>query len=278
MVAANRLRFSHLLQPDGTQPMTTSISLERHGAVATVTLNRPEKRNALNAEMWRGLASHFGAIAEDAGVRCVVLQGAGGHFAAGADMAEFAAQRATPEAAQAYSEMMLETLRRIRELPQPSIARIEGNCLGGGLELAAMCDLRIAADNARFGIPIQRVGITMPYPELGMLVDLVGRAAMLELLLEGDLQDAEWALRRGLVTRLAAPGDLAQSVAATVERLVSGSPQSHRNHKKFTLRCLDRRPLSASELHESYAAVTSADYREGVAAFLAKRRPVFTGQ
>ncbi|MBK8161259.1 MAG: enoyl-CoA hydratase/isomerase family protein [Rhodospirillaceae bacterium] len=258
--------------------MTSLILHTRDGAVAILTLNRPEKRNALNAEMWRGLASHLRDLAADGTVRCVVLQGAGGHFAAGADMAEFAAHRDTPDAARDYGEMMLETLRCIRGLPHPTIARIDGNCLGGGLEIAAMCDLRIAADNAKFGIPIQRVGITMPYPELGMLVDLVGRATMLEMLLEGGIHDADWALRRGLVTRLVASGDLAAAVASSTERLLAGSPQSHRNHKKFTLRCLDGQPLTAAELQESYAAVASADYREGIAAFLAKRRPVFTGQ
>ncbi|WP_303983684.1 enoyl-CoA hydratase/isomerase family protein [Dongia mobilis] len=258
--------------------MTSLILCAHDGAVATLTLNRPEKRNALNAEMWRGLSAHLRALATDSAVRCVVLQGADGHFAAGADMAEFAAHRATPDAARSYGEMMLDTLRHIRELPQPTIARIEGNCLGGGLELAAMCDLRIAADTAKFGIPIQRVGITMPYPELGMLVDLVGRAAMLEMLLEGAIHDAEWALRRGLVTRLVAPGDLASATTASTERLLAGSPQSHRNHKKFTLRCLGKEPLTEADLQEGYNAVTSADYREGIAAFLAKRRPAFTGQ
>lgn len=260
--------------------MTSLIDLDRHGVVATLTLNRPDKRNALNAEMWRGLAAGLRSLAADTEVRCVILRGAGGHFAAGADMAEFAALRATPEAAQAYGEMMLETLWGLRDHPHPTIASIEGNCLGGGLELAAMCDLRIAAENARFGIPIQRVGITMPYPELAALVDLIGRAAVLEMLLEGDLHDADWALARGLVTRIArgAGETLADKVQELAGRLVAGSPQSHRNHKKFTRRCLEKRPLSAEDLQESYEAVTSEDYREGIAAFLAKRRPVFTGR
>lgn len=263
--------------------MTSLIQLERTdvepgGVVATLTLNRPQKRNALNAEMWRGLATHLHILAQDDQVRCVVVQGAEGHFAAGADMAEFAALRATPDAAEAYGEMMLEALWNLRDHPHPTIARIEGNCLGGGLEIAAMCDLRIAADNAKFGIPIQRVGITMPYPELSALVELLGRPALLELLLEGELHGADWALARGLVTRLVPVEGLAATLQALVTRIVAGSPQSHRNHKKFTRRCLDKTSLSAAELRESYEAVTSADYREGIAAFLAKRRPRFTGR
>jgi enoyl-CoA hydratase len=258
--------------------MTSLIRLDRKGAVATLTLDRPDKRNALNADMWRGLAQHLRALATDAAVRCVVLQGSNGHFAAGADMAEFAVLRATPEAAEAYGEMMLETLWGLRDHPHPTIARIEGHCLGGGLELAAMCDLRIAAQNARFGVPIQRVGITMPYPELAALVDLMGRAAVLEMLLEGDIHDAGWAFTHGLVTRVVANDSLGPAIEALIERLTAGSPQSHRNHKKFTLRCLEKRSLTGEDIRESYAAVTSEDYREGVAAFLAKRRPVFTGR
>nr|WP_298690520.1 enoyl-CoA hydratase-related protein [uncultured Dongia sp.] len=261
-----------------TQLGAQLVQLDRQGAVATLTLNRPEKRNALNVEMWRGLAAILRDLAADPTLRCVVLQGAGGHFAAGADMAEFAALRATPDAARGYGEMMLETLRHIRELPHPTVARIEGNCIGGGLELAAMCDLRLAADTAKFGIPIQRVGITMPYPELGMLVDLIGRPALLELLLEGELHDAAWALRQGLVTRVVAADALSDALQALVARISTGSPQSHRNHKKFTLRCLAKGPPDQADLLESYAAVASADYREGIAAFLGKRRPDFTGE
>jgi enoyl-CoA hydratase/carnithine racemase len=258
--------------------MTTSlIRLDRDGAVATLSLNRPEKRNALNAEMWRGLADQLKALAKEPALRCVVVQGQGGHFAAGADMAEFAALRATPDGARAYGEMMLEALWTLRELPLPTIARIEGNCLGGGLEIAAMCDFRIAAEDAKFGIPIQRVGITMPYPELAALVGLIGRPAMLEMLLGGDIHDAAWALRKGLVTRMVAGTELESAVAELTVRLLAGSPTSHRNHKEFTLRCLDPRPLTAAEIAESYGAVTSHDYREGIAAFLEKRRAHFTG-
>ncbi|WP_374649766.1 enoyl-CoA hydratase/isomerase family protein [Dongia sp.] len=256
---------------------TDTIRLERREAIAILSLNRPEKRNALNAEIWRGLAAQLKALRGQADLRCVVLTGLGGHFAAGADMAEFAALRATPRGARDYGEMMLDALWTLRDLSLPTVARIEGNCLGGGLELAAMCDLRIAAEDAKFGIPIQRVGITMPYPELAALVDLIGRPAMLEMLLTGDIFDAAWAWRQGLVTRCVPADLLDASVAELCSRLSAGSPVSHRNHKKFTQRCLERRPLGAEEIAESYAAVDSADYIEGIAAFLEKRRPQFRG-
>jgi enoyl-CoA hydratase/carnithine racemase len=256
---------------------TELIHISRDDAVVTLTLNRPEKRNALNAALWRRLAEALMALSVQPDLRCLVLRGAGGHFAAGADMAEFAELRATPEGARAYGEIMLEALWALRDCPLPTIARIEGNCLGGGLELAAMCDLRIASADAKFGIPIQKVGITMPYPELAALVDLLGRPAMLEMLLTAEIFDAAWAQQKGLVTRVVAPADMDAAVAGLTARIAAGAPISHRNHKKFTRRCLDPRPLTEAEIAEGYAAVTSADYREGIAAFLGKRPPQFTG-
>ncbi len=256
---------------------TDLIHVAHRDAVATLTLNRPEKRNALNADLWRGIATTLKALSSRPELRCLVLQGAGGHFAAGADMAEFAALRATPEGARGYGEMMLDALWSLRDFPLPTIARIDGNCLGGGLELAAMCDLRVAAQDAKFGIPIQKVGITMPYPELAALVELLGRPTMLELLLTGELFDTDWALRKGLVTRAVLPAELDRAIADLTARITAGAPISHRNHKKFTRRCVEGRPLTAAEIAEGYAAVTSADYVEGIAAFLGKRPPQFTG-
>lgn len=258
--------------------MTALVDLSRDGPVATLTLQRPDKMNALNLAMWRELADRLREVSAQDSVRCIVLRGAGAHFAAGADLAEFTTARWTTAAAKAYGEVMLEALWGLRDLPQPSIACISGNCLGAGLELAAMCDLRIAAADAKFGVPIQRVGITMPYPELAALVGLLGRATMLEMLLEGAIHDAAWALARGLVTRLVEPAQLNSALADLVARIVAGSPLSHRNHKKFTLRCLSGAPLSASELLESYSVVECADYREGITAFLEKRRPDFCGR
>lgn len=258
--------------------MTALVTLARDGQIATLTLNRADRMNALNLAMWHELAVAVEDLAGDDGIRCVVLRGAGADFAAGADLAEFATARATIAAAEAYGAVMLRALWGLRDLPQPTIAAIAGNCLGAGLELAAMCDLRIAGAEAKFGVPIQRIGVTMPYPELAALVGLLGRSVMLEILLEGRINDAAWALACGLVTRVVPSGDLAAAVADSAGRVVAGSPLSHRNHKKFTARCLTGRPLSAAELRESYAVVESADYAEGISAFLAKRKPAFTGQ
>lgn len=248
------------------------------GATATVILNRPDKMNALNIEMWRALAGVMENLAGMAALRCIILRGAGGNFAAGADLAEFRSQRWTTGQAEAYGAIMLRALYAIRDCPHPTIAAIEGNCIGAGLEVAAMCDLRFASARARFGVPIQKIGVTMPYPELAELVALLGRATMLELLLEGGVHDAQWALAKGLVTRLSAPDAFEGDLDALVKRISDGSPFSHRNHKAMTRRCQEGNAVTPAELRAGYAACEAADYREGIEAFLAKRRPSFPGR
>ncbi len=253
----------------------SEVLVERSGHAAQVTLNRPDKRNALNLAMWRALHAAFAALAQDDALRCIVLRGAGGNFAAGADLAEFATLRATTDQAQAYGQDMLAALTAIRDCRHPTIAAIEGLCVGGGLEIALMCDLRLAAGDSRYGIPIQKVGVAMPYPELSILTQILGPATMLELLLEGQLHDAAWAERRGLVTRVAP--DLAADLAATIGRVAAGSPMSHRHHKRLVHSAAVNPVADSGLVRASYAAVETGDYREGLQAFLERRPANFTG-
>ncbi len=252
------------------------IEVARQGAIARVTLNRPDKRNAMTLGMWRALAEAFGALEFDADVRCIIVAGAGGNFAAGADLAEFATLRATTDQAEAYGRTMLDALNAIRCCRHPTIAAIQGLCVGGGLEIALMCDLRLVTPESRFGIPIQKVGIAMPYPELAILTGVLGAAVMLEMLLEAQLHDAAWAERRGLATRVVA--DLEAELQAATGRIIAGSPMSHRHHKRLVHRAA-RANLTADEetVRLSYAAVETADYREGIQAFLQRRAANFTG-
>ena len=259
-------------------PDVNTVQLAIDGPIARIILDRPDKMNALNAEMWRDLAAAVDRVEAEPGIRCVLLRGAGGNFAAGADLAEFGSLRANADQAEAYGRMMLATLHKIRDCSRPTLAWIEGNCLGAGLEVAVMCDLRVAAETAKFGVPIQKIGVSMPYPELAAFVGLMGRAAVLEMLLEGGLYTADWAAKTGLVTRIAPVESLESTVKTLVERVVSGSPVSHRSHKAFSLRCLDPRPLTPAELRQSYATCDSADYQEGIKSFLERRKPRFTGQ
>ncbi|MEZ5831750.1 MAG: enoyl-CoA hydratase-related protein [Dongiaceae bacterium] len=243
---------------------------------ATVRLNRPDKRNALTLGMWRELAQAFGALEADERLRCIVVRGAGGNFAAGADLAEFPVLRGNAEQAETYGRQMISALTAVRDCRHPTIAAIEGLCVGGGLEIALMCDLRLGAADSRYGIPIQKVGVAMPYPELAILTQMLGRPTMLSLLLEGQLHDAGWAERYGLVTRVSA--DLDADLSAAIGRILAGSPVSHRHHKHFTQRACDLlQTLDHGDVRRSYAAADTADYGEGVAAFLERRVPKFPG-
>jgi enoyl-CoA hydratase len=246
------------------------------GELATVRLNRPDKRNALTLGMWRELERAFQRLEEDRQLRCIVVRGAGGNFAAGADLVEFSALRASTDQAEAYGRQMIAALTSVRDCRHPTIGAIEGLCVGGGLEIALMCDLRFGAADSRFGIPIQKVGVAMPYPELAILTQMLGRPTMLALLLEGQLHDAAWAERHGLLTRIAA--DLEAELAAAIGRIVAGSPVSHRHHKHFTQRAFALLgALDAEDVRRSYAAVETEDYRKGIAAFLERRAPKFPG-
>ncbi len=258
--------------------MQDSVLLDRAGPLATVTLNRPDRLNALDLAMWRRLGEIAAELAGAPDLRCVTLRGAGDAFAAGADLAEFPERRATAADAEAYGRVMVAALHGIRDLAVPTVAVIRGACVGAGLEIAVMCDLRIAAASSRFGVPIQRIGVVMPYPELTDLVELIGRPAALAMLFEGRIFEAAEAERIGLVTRVVADADLQREAAAAVRRIAEGAPTSHRLHKRMTRRLLDPRPLAAEELAEPYRAVESADYRAGIEAFLAKRKPDFPGR
>jgi enoyl-CoA hydratase/carnithine racemase len=252
------------------------IAFEVRAGIALLTLNRPDKRNALTLGMWLELERAFVLLEQDEQLRCIVVRGAGGNFAAGADLSEFPALRANTAQAEAYGRQMIAALLAVRDCRHPTVAAIEGLCVGGGLEVALMCDLRLGSAESRYGIPIQKVGVAMPYPELALLTQMLGRPTMLAMLLEGQLHDASWAEKHGLLTRISA--DLDADLAAVIGRVVSGSPASHRHHKRFTRLAAERsKPLDSAAVLESYAAVETMDYQEGIAAFLQRRPPKFHG-
>jgi enoyl-CoA hydratase len=258
--------------------MSDVVLLSRDGDIATVTLNRPDRLNALDKAMWQRLGEVMKQVATEDATRCAILRGAGAAFGAGADVAEFARERDTPAKAAAYAEIMGAALSALRDSPVPTVAQIHGACAGAGLEIAIHCDLRIAADTSRFGAPVQRLGVTMPYPEIAALIELVGHATALEILLEGRLFGAREAYEKGLVSRVVSEASLDEEVRATARRVADGAPLVHRWHKKFVRRLLDPRPLSEVEVAESYAACGTEDYRAGIEAFLAKEKPRFQGR
>ena len=259
--------------------MPDPIVVTRDGAVATVALNNPERLNALNRAMWAGLGEIMRALSADDGLRCIVVRGAGEKaFAAGADIAEFATERAASKPAKRYGKLVHETMRAVARCRHPTVALIRGACVGGGLEIAAMCDLRIAGQSSRFGIPVNKLGLTMAYGELMGLLALSGRAVALEILLEGRVFDAGEAYRKGLVNRVVADDKVEAEAYATARRIAEGEPLVNRWHKQYIERLAVTARLSKKEWDEGYACFDTSDYKEGVAAFMGKRKPDFKGR
>ena len=254
----------------------SSIDLQCVGAVATLTLSNPGKLNAIDLSMWRALKQRMAELAAQPEVRCVVVRGAGDEaFAAGGDLEEFVTARATLEQALHYHGEVAAALQAIADFPQPTIAMIRGACVGGGLEIAAACDLRIASNNARFGAPINKLGFSMYPGEMEGLLQLAGAAVVKEILLEGRILTATEAYEKGLLTRVVAGEELAAEVAASVERICQGAPLVAGWHKQWIKRLQSGAPLSEEEKAASFAFLATEDYREGLAAFLEKRKPQF---
>ena len=259
--------------------MSEPVLVEREEGIVTVVLNRPEKLNALNKAMWRGLDDAFASLEPDDSVRAIVLRGAGDKaFAPGADIGEFEAERGNSAQARNYGRLMHDVMRRIDECRHPTVALIRGLCVGGGLEIAMLCDIRVCGEGSRFGVPINRIGVTMGYPEVAALVALVGRSVALEILLEGRVFGAAEALAKGLVTRVVPDEKVEEEAYAAARRIASGAPLVNRWHKKFARRVLDPRPLTAQEFDEPYQTFDTADFQNGFRSFLAKRTPVFEGR
>jgi enoyl-CoA hydratase len=249
------------------------------GEVATVALNNPAKLNALDKPMWQALGAAMRELSADDALRCVVLRGAGDKaFAAGADISEFATERANAQQAKAYGELIHATMQAVARCRHPVVAMIKGACVGGGLEIAAMCDMRICGESSRFGVPIKNLGLTMGYGELQGVLALVGRATALEILLEGRVFDAAEALQKRLVNRVVADTDVEREVRALAARIAAGAPLVARWHKQFIDRLTVTPQIAPAEWDEGFACFDTADYRAGVAAFLAKAKPRFEGR
>lgn len=259
--------------------MEDLVKLEHDGAIATVTLNRPEKLNAMTRSMWRRLGETIDALSANDAVRCILVRGAGEKaFSPGNDIGEFANERSNKAQAIEYGATMHATARALSACRHPLVAQIHGLCVGGGLEIAALCDLRICGESSRFGAPIKNLGLVMAYPEMEPLVRLVGTAVTLEILLEGRIFDAAEAKQKGLVTRVVPDAEVAAEARATALRIAEGAPLVARWHKKFARRLAEGRAISDAEHDEAFDCFDTADFRTGYAAFLAKRKPLFDGR
>ena len=253
----------------------------RGDGVGVVTFNQPEKHNAISVEMWQGLADILDEFAADTAVRVVILTGAGARaFVSGADISQFEKQRSNADAQRAYDEQTSIGRRKLAEFPKPTIARIRGYCLGGGLAIAIHADLRIASPDSQFGIPAAKLGIAYGFEGLRRLVSLVGPAHARMILYTGERISADEARRIGLVNRVVPAEELESAVDKIAHTIASNAPLSVAASRI----AIDQVLLDPAERDlDALARATavcfdSEDYREGRAAFLEKRPPVFKGR
>jgi enoyl-CoA hydratase/carnithine racemase len=261
--------------------ITNKLVVEREAGIGRILLNQPEKHNAISFEMWQGMASVLEDFALDDEVRVVVLRGAGGRaFSAGADISQFEDKRGSPEAVATYNGAAQRAHDALRDCPKPTIAHVEGYCVGGGLGVALCCDLRLASDDARFAIPAARLGLGYTYDNLSMLVRLVGPAAAREILFTARRFDAEEASRMGLVNQVRDRDALEGLVADYAERIAGNAPLTVRACKHIVGE--SQKDPADRDLDECQRLVdgcyASADYVEGRQAFMEKRSPRFQGR
>ena len=257
------------------------VALQQHGTIAIVTLSHPQAHNALALASWQRLKAIFDALAGDPNLRAVVIRGAGSKaFAAGADIKEFPRTRMTAADATHYNEFVAQTLRAVAAIPVPVIASIRGLAVGGGCELSTACDVRIAAADARFGIPIGKLGVILGYTEASAAARLIGSAGLKYLLFSGELIYAEDAQRLGLVQKIVPTNDLTAATAGFVAQICRQSAVTMRASKLVA--DMHGRALTAADTELlsrlSIEAYEGEDLKEGVAAFEQGRRPVFDQQ
>jgi enoyl-CoA hydratase len=249
--------------------------------VGIITFNNPEKRNAMSLDMWEGLGHALIALRDDPEVRVVILVGAGDKaFVSGADISQFEKTRHNAEASEEYSRRSAEQRELLANYSKPTIACIRGFCLGGGMQVAMLADIRIAAENSQFGIPAAKLGIAYGYDGLRHLVSLVGPSWARLLMYTGMRIESAEALRIGLVDRVIADAEL-WSAALEIARTISGNAPLAIQAAKTTiaevLKDPDQRDMDAIK-RIGMACMDSEDFREGRRAFMEKRKPQFKGK
>ncbi|PYR38154.1 MAG: enoyl-CoA hydratase [Acidobacteria bacterium] len=259
---------------------TAHTTYDERGAIATLTFNRPEARNAMTWEMYDALLAACERVDQRADLRVLVLRGAGGKaFVAGTDIAQFQGFH-RPEDGVAYEDRLDAVLDRLERVGKPTIAQVEGVAAGGGCAIALTCDLRIATPESSFGIPIARtLGNCLSGATYSRLVDAMGGARAKELLFTGRFIPAEEATAIGLVSRLVPAESIEQVVTDYAGTIAANAPLTLRATKEAVRRILEQRRL-ADGLDQDLIEMCygSADFREGVAAFLSKRPPQWTGR
>lgn len=256
------------------------LMVDRDGPVARITFNNPARRNAMTFAMWRDLAACLEELAQDQGLRVVILTGAGDRaFVSGADISEFEEKRGSADAISVYNAAVARAGAAIEALPVPIIAAIRGACIGGGMGIALRCDLRLCSTDARFGIPAARLGLGYDLRDLAIVAAAIGAQCAADMLYSARYFDAEEAKTSGLVLRVLDPDALFPAVEELAKSIAANAPLTIRA-AKAGLRALRRAPTAEAEREVNSLVAScfaSADYAEGRAAFAARRAPVFKG-
>ncbi|MGH9133041.1 MAG: enoyl-CoA hydratase/isomerase family protein [Ilumatobacteraceae bacterium] len=251
------------------------VEVTRDGAIATMWLNRPAKRNAITIDMWQAIAEHCSVLADDAAVRVLVVRGTGDHFCAGADIGALGTGDDDDDGARLAANRAASVA--LATFPKPTIAFVAGSCVGGGAELAIACDLRIADTTSRFGITPARLGLLYPSFALERAVHLIGVSAAKHLLFSAELIDAEWALRIGLVDEVHEPASASARLTLLTALLAERSLLTQCGSKEMVESIVEHgRVTDDIESRWRGEAALSTDRAEGVAAFLERREPRFT--
>ena len=254
--------------------MAASIAIDEQDDVALVTICNEAKLNALNFAMWVQLREEIERLSASPTLRCIRISGSGDRaFSAGADISEFAEMRSTrDQVVRFHEEGVGACLAALLECPVPIVAEIRGACMGGGLEIASACDMRLADETARFGAPVGRLGFPLAFAETQALYNLVGPSVAAELLIEGRVFTAQEALARRLVTRLAPSDMLGIEVEKAVANVCRSGRWAARSHKRQLRRLMrDPSPVSVADRMEVYGFAETNEYRDGIRRFLSRK-------